>query len=205
MPLITMRPNPVQKARITYKAAKNSAITTRSMIWSSDGFNSPTISGPTQIKVAAKPSSQRRAHPPVRRSNKISMVAKRKTVTAQISATTAMRQTVRLRPRAIPATKPQTTRSICCSASFRLVIAGVVSKSRVPDCDTIKATKPQASAAATADPTATRLAMFETGTAPGRCRPRRRGRERLPLSFASMKEQILSISAFSRWRTKIEA
>ena len=35
MPLNTMRPNPVQRARITYMAANNGAITTRSMIWAS--------------------------------------------------------------------------------------------------------------------------------------------------------------------------
>jgi hypothetical protein len=45
-----------------------------------------------------------------------------------------------------------------------LVNAGVVSKSRFPARDTIKATKPQANAAATADPNATRRAIFEKGS-----------------------------------------
>src|ERR1035437_2028159 len=92
------------------------------------------------------------------------MIAESKTPNAQTSAMTASCQIVRLKPSAIPATKPQTTRIICCAASFRLVNAGVVSKSRVPALDTINATKPQASAAATAEPTATRHAILENGS-----------------------------------------
>src|ERR1041385_6993966 len=96
--------------------------------------------------------------------NKQSIPAKSRTLNDQVSAMTASRQTALLNPNASPATEPQTTRRGVGSTGFQPGDAVLFSRSIVPPLDTIKVTRPLASAEATTEPAPTRHAMFEKGS-----------------------------------------